>query len=863
MFNMGGKKAFTIIELIVVIAVIGILVLLAGPRLLGYVEKAELTRIQHDVKVMEQEMKLALIGEEVEIAHWGQNKKSLGALVMQDKLFEKEGVAERIDASHLLKNNKGSMLSELAPNNELGVGGNLIPISGEDDNVSLPAADETYKIVPSEYKGVIGTRLGGTFYTNDIGKVYYEHDKPILGEKKGDKVLDCPLPLPDYDFEPETGTIVKWYGTVTHLVIPEAFKATINGEEQCVPVRIIGTEAFMQGVFKSIVIPQSVIRIEFNAFKDNLLTTINIPHSVNYIGEGAFSGNSFGSGGGGGSITIRNNSSNITIISGAFGGSTPTYRPMTPQDLNVVFYPSSGRIVSMGAGGGSSIIIPESFWVGGVEYPVKQIDKGAYQGLGLISVILPSSLEKIEDYAFAGNQLEGITIPDKVNHVGHYAFAFNEVEHTITGHRKATIGFINIKSEEQFDKVNQYGDIYENGVEVDKLKDEVKLLDHIFVTSIGNIVIDERYIGTNNIENIDSWITIQKWEQLIDAGEQGAIWLNSNIQDNIPEGTRIIYGYMTSDNQLTWSSESESIEDTPNGRYLKISIETQRLSSVSEIPRIINISPVYQIQNKVVQTESITKYNEKIDFTKYNNIIYVDSLNGSDSNPGTLGQPLKNIDTAYTRATNGDLLYLNKGVHILKIGTLTKKVDFYGLSNKTTLVFNGPYQRPFNAGNGYLGINPSADSGFYNMIIETRGSNTYANFFYNKGTLAFYNVAFNNFFNLDYTDFLIIEKGSLYLYNVVVSDSAARNMFVRLSTGYEGTLLLQNLYGNLTLDNIYSSRKIDVSVLKDSKIVLKAQLDANFNILEQDWENIGLGFNPDGSQANMGVHGGPNSWGFQ
>ena len=84
-----NRKAFTIIELIVVIAILGILVLLAGPRLLGYVGKAELRRIQHDVKVMEQEMKLILLEEEID--DWDNNQKNLGTLIMQGKLFEKKG----------------------------------------------------------------------------------------------------------------------------------------------------------------------------------------------------------------------------------------------------------------------------------------------------------------------------------------------------------------------------------------------------------------------------------------------------------------------------------------------------------------------------------------------------------------------------------------------------------------------------------------------------------------------------------------------------------------------------------------------------------------------------------------------------
>jgi type II secretory pathway pseudopilin PulG len=41
------------VHLMVVIAVIGILVLLALPKINGYIEKAELVRIQNDIRTME------------------------------------------------------------------------------------------------------------------------------------------------------------------------------------------------------------------------------------------------------------------------------------------------------------------------------------------------------------------------------------------------------------------------------------------------------------------------------------------------------------------------------------------------------------------------------------------------------------------------------------------------------------------------------------------------------------------------------------------------------------------------------------------------------------------------------------------
>ena len=47
-----AKAGFTLIELIVVIAILGILVLLAGPRFLGYTKDANVSTMQADAKVL-------------------------------------------------------------------------------------------------------------------------------------------------------------------------------------------------------------------------------------------------------------------------------------------------------------------------------------------------------------------------------------------------------------------------------------------------------------------------------------------------------------------------------------------------------------------------------------------------------------------------------------------------------------------------------------------------------------------------------------------------------------------------------------------------------------------------------------------
>ena len=499
------NKGFTLIELLVTIAVLGILILLGAPRLTSYVQEAQLTRIQHDVKVMEQEMKIVLLENE-SLEGFDYNAKDLGLLIEANRLFEKEGHAgglEYVPAEGEInglskKDRKISSKAnseivgvggvEYSTYDELGVGGDEIKIEEEKEFKEIY---ERYKIVPDNYKGEIKTRLKGTFYTNENGKVYYEPDKPNK-IKTEPRVLNCDIALPDYEFEPASGKIVKWHGTEQHLIIPSHFLV----DDECVPVRIIGEGAFMQGGFKSIMIPPSVLIIERNAFKESGVDSISIPESVREIRQGAFDGI--------GEVVYLGRPSRVNNGSGpgtylAPDGSIKNiiHRHPSAGEAGVVFHPGSGTIVR-GSNRGS---IPEYIHVGGRDVRVRKVAKGAYQGLGLITVILPETLEIIEDYSFSGNQLIGVTIPNSVYHIGHYAFSFNEVWHEDNQNdRKATIKTVIIKEDEQFEEIDKVGNIVKDGIKVNLLEansgelgPNVKLLNHIWVTSINNIVIDVKY----------------------------------------------------------------------------------------------------------------------------------------------------------------------------------------------------------------------------------------------------------------------------------------------------------------------------------------------------------------------------------
>lgn len=132
----GIKKGFTIIELIVVIAVLGVLVLLASGYFIGYAEKAKITQIKSDSKSYE-----TFIGAE---RQKDENYHTNWNLVDPDDLRDKitEGV---------LYDKKGLVEDE-----------------------SVISDDMPYYEIPDK---LINTHLDGLFIYAEDGKVYYDGPK--------------------------------------------------------------------------------------------------------------------------------------------------------------------------------------------------------------------------------------------------------------------------------------------------------------------------------------------------------------------------------------------------------------------------------------------------------------------------------------------------------------------------------------------------------------------------------------------------------------------------------------------------------------------------------------------------------------
>ncbi len=502
------QKAFTIIELIVVIAIIGILVLFASPKLTSYVNQARLVRIQHDTRIMEDAM-------EEEFQHgvvqqwksWDTNYKNLFNTVVRKQLFEAEGVADRVDMSYMryqpfIVANPGinpkvivsavdgelnvEQLLAQKINLEVNLGGPMVQDDNDNENVDIirenPHID--YRIIPTSFKEAINTRLEGDFYVNVLGKVYYEPDKPLTINEDNEEP-NCPTTL-DYEFEYLTGAIVKYTGKTLHLTIPSTFLV----EGKCWPVKIIEKDAFAQGELKSVVIPSSVNKVENGAFKDNNLENDTIiiqrPADGVDINPEAFNNN------GPNKDTPAN-----PIYKPLYDN--PIIRPNVDSNGNI----TGGIVMSGGSDDEGVIIIPPTVKINGQRFPVIEIADGAYQGLDLTTVILHEGLEKIGHYAFSGNQLIGVTIPNSVNYIGNYAFAFNEVQKVdkkIPGpDSMATIESIIMKDKEQLKNINKYGDIYKLGDKLNIMESygkgpNIVLRDHIWLTSSGDMVIDKEYL---------------------------------------------------------------------------------------------------------------------------------------------------------------------------------------------------------------------------------------------------------------------------------------------------------------------------------------------------------------------------------
>ena len=184
---------------------------------------------------------------------------------------------------------------------------------------------------------------------------------------------------PRYDYtlsknaqDEDVATITKYYGSVAAIIVPD----TIDGY----PVVAIGNEAFSGNKYlTAILLPDCITSIGDYAFADTNLDSLVLPAELSKLGRRILSGN--------------NGVTEITI----------------PKTLKSV---SSAYLYGMDGDGpftGSNIQIA-TIETGMTEIPGHLF----HQNNTLISVEIPDTVVKIDEYAFAQTGLESIKIPDTV-----------------------------------------------------------------------------------------------------------------------------------------------------------------------------------------------------------------------------------------------------------------------------------------------------------------------------------------------------------------------------------------------------------------------------------------------------------------
>lgn len=395
MHNIKSNKAFTLIELIVVMAIVAVLVLLAAPRFLGYTKDAKVTAMQQDIKVL---------SDASELYHIDTNNWPITGDVITD-----HGIGG---------------VDELYPLDKSKLESSIKNIRGDYDDYGM-AIDGNHAGQVFHLEGVID-RFGVTQYgSNPLNpdRENVANNEPVSVVFEGvhyESIRDVPeSPVEWFKFtEHENGESYYFNGFVENIEeltndgenpLEIAIPSTYKGK----PVTHIAYNKHGQGIVQglnNIVIPESIVFIDKYAFSNNDLTELYIPNSVTHIGQGAFNKNKLSDGD---AFVYKRN-----------GDGT--------QDKTTV--------VSYGGANQNRVVIPNQVKeLGGYSFHLNKIKEIVYskeletigdhslEGNLLTEVVIPSTVKKIGSGAFNSNKITNAVIPNNVTNIGVWAFNRNQL----------------------------------------------------------------------------------------------------------------------------------------------------------------------------------------------------------------------------------------------------------------------------------------------------------------------------------------------------------------------------------------------------------------------------------------------------
>ena len=309
-----NKKGFTLIELLTVIAILGILVLLAAPKFLGYTEQAKLTQIKNDSKAHETALNLEMTNNLDYINYMVQNWEpadytELTEASYKGLLYDKTG---KITLEKICEEHEDEEYDTRVDLNKRTI---LVSVSPMYIQTNVGTKNECFEI-PANY---VNTKLSGKFIANNEGEVIYIHNVNA-GKSNPNNSNYNEQPLhsnPESDFEGEFFSkefilealeiefangnidensynkminetedmfvIYEYIGTSTDVVIPEKIQGGA--------IKVILNYSFNNKGLTSIYIPNTVTDINANAFSNNSIERLILPSGLINIHSGAFSRN--------------------------------------------------------------------------------------------------------------------------------------------------------------------------------------------------------------------------------------------------------------------------------------------------------------------------------------------------------------------------------------------------------------------------------------------------------------------------------------------------------------------------------------------------------------------------------------------
>lgn len=394
------NKGFTLIELIVVMAITGILVLLAAPRFLGWTNEAKLTNIKNDVRVAEGVVEEVLIEDDDTYESW-------------------EDISEgEINIAENDVYGKGGLVHELDPG--------------------------AYRLLSDEFVSrKVNSQLDGEFLANNQGTVYYIADDILDNDDYEDGTTnhsnDEEETPSDLIFvakaEPTAAeteaSYFTWTETATEVTITGYSDAgpkdvTIPEEINGKPVTAIGFDfGAWKGAFEgmgltSVYIPDTVTLIDQGAFWNNNLTTVTLSYNVKEVGFNAFNNNNIdtlvvpGTVREMGQYAFANN--NMTEVTLNHGITTIGDEAFRGNSLTELVLPASVETIGRTAFFESDIVNLT------LSNSLTRLEEDTFTRNNITEVILPDGMTTLERGVFNGNPLETVYIPDSMEDIGESAF---------------------------------------------------------------------------------------------------------------------------------------------------------------------------------------------------------------------------------------------------------------------------------------------------------------------------------------------------------------------------------------------------------------------------------------------------------